>query len=179
MPRWPAPTYQIRVVFRAPLRFVFDWCTDYRSDDARRAGEDYDRRIISRGPRRVVYEDLWWKPDGWRWRRNEVHLDPPTRWHSESIGTYRDADLDYRLRSLESGRTELALRVRRRPGPRDPRQPAKRTLERELRKLWGNYRRALEEDYRAARGSKRRRTGARPTRGGPSSPAPRAAGRLA
>lgn len=151
MPRWPAPEYRSRTEFRAPVPFVFRWCTDYRPGDDRLAGETYERRVISRTARRVVYEDLWWGHDGWRWRRNEVSLHPPNRWHARSIGNIRDADLDYRLTALPGERTRLDLRMRRRPGVRQPRQPAKRELEAELRRLWENYRRALESDYRKAR----------------------------
>ena len=148
MVRWPAPVYRIQVDLSAPLSFVYRWCTDYRSDDGRRAGEVYDRRILSRSPRRVVYEDLWWRPDGWRWRRYAVTLRPPDRWHADSIGNVRDACIDYRLVPRGPDRTRLYLRLRRRPGPRAPHQPSRRSGERDLRGLWRNLSRALAADYR-------------------------------
>ncbi len=151
MSKWPPPTYQIRRTFRAPRDFVFRWCTDYRPDDAKRSRETYERRILHRSPRRVLYEDLWWAADGWRWRRSDVRLSPPSGWHSDSIGNFRDASIDYRLRSLSDRSTELTLRMRRRPGPRAIRNPPRAVLEKELRELWGYYARALESDYRRVR----------------------------
>ncbi|HTT14256.1 MAG TPA: hypothetical protein VMG81_00515 [Thermoplasmata archaeon] len=158
MARWPPPEYRITADFDAPLAFVFDWCTDYRTDDAARAGEHYDRRILQRTAREVLYEDLWWEPDGWRWRRTRVALRPPDQWLAESRGNYRDARIEYRLTELPRGRTRLALRMRRRPVPDHPGQPARGPFERGLRTLWRHYRTALEADYaRAVRSPARRR----------------------
>ncbi|MGD0250264.1 MAG: hypothetical protein ABSB97_05185 [Thermoplasmata archaeon] len=151
MPRWPPPEYRIRTDFRAPLAYVFRWCTDYRPDDSHLIGEEYERRILERTPRRVVFEDLWWEPEGWRWRRSEVALRPPAYWHADSVGNVRDASIDYQLKELPDGGTRLELRMRRRPGPRSKRQPAKRELENDLRKMWRGFAKALETDYRRSR----------------------------
>ncbi len=154
---WPPPVYRISVEFEAPLPFVFRWCTDYRTDDARRAGETYERRILSRTPREVVYEDLWWLADGWRWRRYRVILRPPDRWHADSVGNIRDASLDYRLTALPGDRTQLELVARRRPATGRPGQPPRRAFERELRQLWAHFARELHRDFRRSRVRSRKR----------------------
>ncbi|MCI4358796.1 MAG: hypothetical protein L3J99_07240 [Thermoplasmata archaeon] len=151
MPRWPPPVYRMSVEFAAPIRFVFRWCTDYQPGDDRRSGDRFERRILSRSARRVLYEDLWWERDGWRWRRNDVTLQPPDRWSSDSIGNVREAQIEYRLTPLAGGRTRLNLRMLRRPTRRVKRQPPKRELEEELIEMWGKYRRSLEADYRRSR----------------------------
>jgi hypothetical protein len=138
----------MRASFRAPLGFVFRWCTDYRSDDAVRAGELYERRVIERGPRRVVLEDLWWEPDGWRWRRSEVTLRPPNRWSVDSVGNLRDAHIEYVLTERSRERTELDIRMLRRPGSRQKRQPPKRKFEAEVTRMWRHLSASLESDYR-------------------------------
>lgn len=158
MPSWPPPVYEITAEFRAPIGYVFRWCTDYRTDDARRDGERYERRILARSSRRVVFEDLWSERDGWRWRRYDVSLFPPRRWRADTVGNVRDATIDYRLYALPDGGTRLRLRMRRRPGPRLARQPPKAELEAELVRLWGRLGRSLESDYRR---STRRRGRAR------------------
>src|SRR5438309_936549 len=48
---WPGPEYRIRVSFRAPIDFVFAWCTDYTPGDAALEKETYQRKIIERTPR--------------------------------------------------------------------------------------------------------------------------------
>src|SRR5438309_12068066 len=61
---WPGPEYRIRVSFRAPIDFVFAWCTDYTPGDAALEKEAYERKIIERTSRSVVFEDLEESKDG-------------------------------------------------------------------------------------------------------------------
>jgi hypothetical protein len=146
---WPNPRYSVRLALRVPLGYAYRWCTDFRPDDALREGMAFERRILRRSARRVVFEDLWWKPDGWRWRRHEVTLFPPDRWHSDSVGNERDAANDYCLTAVSDDRTRLEIRVRRRPASRAPAQPSKRSFEAELLKEWRGFARALEMDFAA------------------------------
>lgn len=158
---WPAPEYRLTVTLEAPLPFAFAWCTDYRADDATRAGERYERRILQRSRNRILYEDLWSQKDGWVWRRYDVRTRPPDRWHADSWGNQRDASLDYLLTPLSEDRTRLDLVMHRRPASGRSYQPSKRALEAELKVLWSNYARALARDYRAAGARVRARRGAR------------------
>lgn len=130
---------------------MFRWCTDYRAKDGAITGEGYARRVLSRSPTQVVYEDLWWEKDGWRWRRYRVRLTPPDRWHAESTANYRDMTIDYRLVDLPDRRTRLDLRIRRRPTALYPHQPTKSEMTADLTRAWDRYARQLERDYRASR----------------------------
>lgn len=164
MARWPPPVYRIRTELDAPLDFVFRWCTDYATNDGKLSGEPYERRIISRTPERVVLEDLWWTSDGWKWRRSDVRLSPPDRWHSDSVSNIRDASIDYRLTTLPGGRTRLLIVMHRRPGSIRPVQPPRAVLEAEIGRLWDRIGASLAREYR--------RSGSR--RGSPRSARPRA-----
>ncbi len=142
---------RVRATFRVPLTFAFEWCTDYTPQDAALEGESYERRVIERTPRRVVFEDLEDTPSGWVWARDVVTLRPPRRWHMESVGSHRDASGDYVLTTLPDGRTQLDLRWWRRahgPGKRIPR--AQR--EKETTQAWRRFAAAMERDYRKASG---------------------------
>ncbi|HYA54671.1 MAG TPA: hypothetical protein VEG42_03605 [Thermoplasmata archaeon] len=141
--------YEIRSTFRAPLRFVFHWCTDYTPEDSRLEKEHYARRILERTARRVVYEDLEETPNGWAWSRHTVTLRPPDRWHSDSVGNYREWSLDYSLRGLSDERTELTLRAVRRPVGLGSKNPPKLAQERAMRQGWKNFGKTLESDYRS------------------------------
>ncbi len=158
MARWPAPEYRIALEFDVPRDFAFAWCTDYRPDDARRAGDRYERKVVERSARRIVVEDLWWQSDGWGWRRNHVTLSPPGHWWADSFGSFRDAKLDYRLTTLPGDRSRFEMTMRRRPSGAHPAQPSKKALEAELTQLWTRFGREMTKDYRASRG------GPRPTR---------------
>lgn len=147
---WPSPEYRIQYELPAPVGFAYRWCTDYRTDDGRRAGEPYQRKIVRRDRRGVLFEDLWWESDGWRWRRTEVRLHPPNRWVAYSTGNIRDAEITYRLRPLPNGHSELDLRMKRRPSVWHPAQPRKAPFERDLRRLWRSLSRSLGVEYAQA-----------------------------
>ncbi len=143
--------YEFRSVFRAPLPFVYAWCTDYTPEDARLEGEEYLRRILQRSPRKIVYEDLYDQPTGWMWSHQEVTLLPPKRWHAEATGSHRTWSIDYELSERPGGLTELWFRGVRRATALAGRNPPKARLERDLRGMWRRFGRALEADYRKSR----------------------------
>ena len=150
MAKWPQPTYHIEVEFDAPRDFAFAWCTDLQPDDATRSKEHYERRILKRSRDTVLCEDLQWTREGWIWRRNTLTREAPGRWRVDSLGTFRDARLDYEVTPLPHGRSRFTLTMHRRPSRGHPRQPTKAELERELTRMWTNYGRALARDYRTS-----------------------------
>ena len=151
MPRSPSQRYELRVRFDAPLPFVYRWCTDYRADDPERENENYQRRILTRSKREVVFEDLATESGGWRWSRHTVSLTPPDRWHSDSIGNYREYSLDYTLRPLSGRRTELLLTARRRPALLGGPNPSAARFRLDAGRGWKQLRRSLERDYLRSR----------------------------
>jgi hypothetical protein len=155
-------TYRYRIAFNAPLPFVFRWCTDYQPSDALLEHESFRRKILERGRRRVVYEDLEEVAGGWSWRRHVVALDPPNHWHSESIGNYRDIELDYVLRELPGGRTEMRFLGRRRPAVLGGANPTVREFGRSMDVSWRLFRKQLERDYLRSRRRPRKPRGGRP-----------------
>jgi len=148
MTSWPRTRYHIETVLRVPLPFAYRWCTDFRPDDARREGEVYERRILERGPRSVVFEDLEPTSGGWRWSRHVVRLRPPNRWHSESVGNYRDVSIDYVLTSLGPARTRFEMFWKRRATPLAGRPPSRASTEKGTLAAWRNFAKSIEADYR-------------------------------
>ena len=141
---------RVRVAFRVPLKFAFEWCTDYTPQDAALEGEEYERKIVERSGRRVIFEDLEETDSGWVWARDTVTLRPPRRWHMESIGSHRDVTADYVLTALPDGRTQLELvwwRRPRGPGKKVPRGQR----EKETTRAWRRFAAAMERDYRKSR----------------------------
>lgn len=149
----------VRTTFRAPLPFVLRWCTDYSPEDSGLEGDAFRRQILERTSRRVVYEDLDTSVGGWLWSRWVVTIQPPDRWHGESVGNYRKWDVDYRLTPLADGRTQLTLRGQRTPFALGRKSPSKTAIEKNLAKSWERFARALESDYRKQLRSRRPRRG--------------------
>ena len=154
--QWPGPEYHVQAVFRAPLSYVFSWCTDYDPDDARREKDQYARRIIRRTHRQVVFEDLGDSGGGWSWARFTVELRPPDAWHSESVGSHRDLTLDYQLTPLAGDRTRLDLRWRRRRTALGKGRLSKRAIEQGTTAAWRHFAHELEKDYRTSRSGRPR-----------------------
>jgi hypothetical protein len=146
----------VRATFRAPVDFVYEWCTDYTPQDSRYEGDAYQRKILRRSAREVVYEDLSDGPEGWFWSRHVVRLQPPNRWHSDSVGSHRAYSLDYTLSKLPGDRTQLTLEAYRRPYGVGGKNPPKSTWEASVAKSWRSFGKVLERDF-ARTTSKRRR----------------------
>lgn len=141
--------YEIRRVFRAPLPFVYAWCTDYTNADRRLQGDPGSRQIIKKTSRTAVYEDLNETPHGWMWSRQTVTFYPPDRWRATAVGNYRTWNLEYCLRELPDGQTEFTMRGERRATPLGVKNPPRAVLEKELQIMWRNLGNALERSYRA------------------------------
>lgn len=141
---------RVTVEFNVPLEFAFRWCTDYTPQDAALEGEKYERKVIERSARRVVLEDLDETDSGWVWAHDVVTLRPPNRWHMESLGSHRNAIGDYVLTKLPNGRTRFELRWWRKPTSLG-RKISRAERERETRKAWKQFAKAMEKDYREAK----------------------------
>ncbi|MCI4337511.1 MAG: hypothetical protein L3K17_10085 [Thermoplasmata archaeon] len=153
---WPGPEYHATVVFRAPLAFAYDWCTDFQESDPKLEAEEYRRRVLRRTSSQVVYEDLEERNDGWHWARYDVRLAPPNRWRMNSIGNYRSVRAEYRLTRLADERTRFDLWLKRESGPLEGARLTKSQRERTLTTLWRRFGKALESDYAKARPRRKR-----------------------
>ena len=152
------PEYHASVSFRAPLDFVFAWCTDYTPEDAGLENEKYERKVIERTPRRVIFEDLEATDSGWVWSRDVVSLRPPNRWSTDGVGNRRDYHADYVLSRLPDGRTRLDLRWKRSPKVADETKLTKAEREASSTQAWKLFAAALERDYKRTRPSRRKGT---------------------
>jgi hypothetical protein len=148
---WRGPKYHVQATFRAPLAYVFRWCTDYTPGDAKLEGETYQRKVIRRSRRHVTLEDMDDSPMGWYWARLEVDLMPPDRWHLVATGNTSEVVADYRLRALAPDRTRLDLWWRRRPSLLKFVRRSKKDAERSSTVGWRHFARALNRDYRKSR----------------------------
>jgi hypothetical protein len=65
-PKFPAPktkgkpefhliVYKHSVTFKAPIKFVYDWCVDFQETDPELLGDNYRRIILEKSNKKVVY----------------------------------------------------------------------------------------------------------------------------
>ena len=145
-------TVRLSLVIHAPSRYVYDWCTDYRSDDGRlsnrRARPSF--RVIRISPRRVVRIRV--SRGSGRDPKIAVELvglNPPHSWHLDQIDETDRQALDYRVSSVGRARTRLQLLVTERWVT--PEFPTREALRAQVAETWAEFAAALEADYRAGR----------------------------
>jgi hypothetical protein len=146
-------TTSVRVsgIVNAPLRYVYDWSTDYRSDDWRYRRKDTPRprfRVLRPSPHRVIRIRL--TPGGSADPEvsvDVVRLDPPADWHTDQIDQADLEAVDYHLVRLGPRKTRLELYVTERW--LTPDHPTRSELRQRLINGWARYTAAIEKRYRA------------------------------
>src|SRR5271169_4859164 len=94
----------------APLRYVYDWCTDFRDTDPKITGSKSQRIILEKTRKRVVYAQVYQGADGsQKVAVDIVTLNPPHSWHLDYFGEEDDETGDYRLKSLGRNKTRLDM----------------------------------------------------------------------
>ncbi len=138
-------TYRVSKIINAPLRFVYDWCTDFREDDNKITGSKSKRRILEKTKRRVIYTSEYRSGGNVRNAANIVTLHPPNSWHLDSIGDEDDEIGEYRLTKLGSKKARLDMVFREKWKVRNP--PTKVEYTKHISDIWDKYAAALEKDY--------------------------------
>jgi hypothetical protein len=146
------PKYGIDVTFDAPLRYVYEWCTDFRDDDPLISGGEYPREIVRRSKDRFVWTQRFRSEDVERVGVRVVTLEPPRAWHNEVSEPGREGTFDYRLTRLGSDKTRL--RITASVTYKSMQTEDKQALERSLAASWAKYREALQKDYEAGLGAR-------------------------
>ena len=138
-------TIHVSKIINAPVRFVYNWCIDFREDDNKISGSKTRRIIMQKTKRRVVYISAF------RWARNPmfgvnmVTLRPPNRWHLDYVGEEADEVGDYRLTRLGRGRTRLDMTFKEKYKIRGA--PTRKEDMNQTNEIWDRYVAALERDY--------------------------------
>jgi hypothetical protein len=145
-------TVRVTKVVNAPLRYVYEWSTDYRPDDAamavRRPRPRF--RVVKLSPNRVLR--IRTSPNGGPdpdVAVDVVRLRPPSSWHTDQIDETDRESVDYRLTALGPKKTRLHLLVTERW--LTPDHPTRSELVERLSRAWDRYAGHIEARYRAGR----------------------------
>jgi hypothetical protein len=134
-------------VIKAPLPFVYKWCTDFREDDNKITGSKNRRKILQQTLKRVVYVTTYFPKTGEpKIGVNLVTLRPPNSWHLEFIGEEDDEEGDYRLTRLAAKKTRLDMRFSEKYKVRHA--PTQAEDMKHTEEIWDKYAARLEKDYR-------------------------------
>jgi len=138
-------TIHVTKIINAPLRFVYNWCTDFREDDNKITGSKTRRIILQKTKQRVVYISAYRSSGGSRYGVNIVTLHPPNGWHLDYAGEEADEIGDYRLTRLDPVRTRLDMTFKEKYKIRDA--PTRKEDMKQTSEMWDRYVAALERGY--------------------------------
>ena len=139
-------TFRVSKVINAPLRFVYEWCTDYREDDPTITGSKAKRKTLQKTKRRVIYTTQYKSARKPKSAVNVVTLHPPNSWHLDFIGDEDDETGDYRLTRLGPRRTGLNMVFKEKY--KIPNAPSKAEDLKHTSEVWDKYVAALEKDWK-------------------------------
>ena len=138
-------TIHVSKIINAPVRFVYNWCTDFREDDNKLSGSKTRRIILQKTKRRVVYISAFKWTGRSRYGVQIVTLRPPNRWHLDYFGEEADEIGDYRLTKLGARRTRLDMTFKEEY--KISGAPTRKEETKQTSGVWGRYVAALERDY--------------------------------
>jgi hypothetical protein len=131
----------------APLKFVYDWCTDYQETDHEITGSIRRRSVVERTSRRVIYVYYWNDEAGkLQMAVNIVALKPPSSWHLDFFGKEQTETGEYKLTRISKNETKLQM-VFKHKWKEGQKIPSVAEQEERLGKMWDKYVTALESDY--------------------------------
>ena len=142
-------TTKVSKVINAPLRYTYEWCTDFREDDSKLTGSTSKRRIVEKTKKRAVYVMVYKGADGTeKMAVSYVTLKPPNAWSLEQFGEEDYETGEYRLKSLGKEKTRLDM-VFKETWRDIATIPTIHEQTEGTNKAWDQFIAALERDYKA------------------------------
>ena len=138
-------TYRVMKTIKAPLKFVYNWCTDYREDDNELTGSKAQFKILQKTRRRVIYLRTLERDGKTMIGVKMVTLRPPRAWYLDQVGDDEDAIGVYRLTRAEPEKTRLDMKFTEKY--KISGAPTKEQDRKETDQMWDKYVAALEKDY--------------------------------
>jgi hypothetical protein len=130
----------------APIKYVFDWCTDYSETDPQLTGSSRQRIIIDKDKKRAVYVSLSNEDGQTHVSVYVVKLKPSRSWHLDMYNPSRNEIAEYTLKALSRDKTQLKI-VFENSWKKLDEAESDEEQGRRLNKIWDMYVSALETDY--------------------------------
>lgn len=136
--------FKLSKTINAPMKFVYDWCTDFAAVQA--AVPTAPRKVVQTSRKRIIFIEIYEGADGGQKAGVDIiTLRPPRSWRMEYIGEENDEFAEYTLSQLSKERTRVEASFRNRwKGSFSLSTPQKRKIESDL---WDRYAAAVELAY--------------------------------
>jgi hypothetical protein len=137
--------YRASKIINAPIKYAFDWATDFREDDDLIFGGKDRRVILLKTKTKSVYAQS--KP---KISVGVVALHPKDySWHLDYYSQEDTETGEYKLSKVGKNKTRLDMvfNNKRKHG----KELSKKEFENEAKFLWENYAEALEKDFNSGK----------------------------
>ena len=143
--------YRVSKFINAPLRYVYNWCTDFSEDDPQLTGSKSQRKILEKTKKRAIYVQIYDGADGQQKVAVDiVTLKPSTSWHLDYFGEEDDETGEYRLKSLGKNKTRLDMLFKEK-WKDIAKIPSIEEQVKNTNEVWDKYVAALEKDYNSGK----------------------------
>lgn len=139
--------YSYSTTFNAPIKYVFDWCTDYSSDDYKLSGGKYPRIVLEKTRRRAVFASYKQGRDGNPKLAVRIVSLYPSKysWHLDYFGEEDLETGEYKLTQVGKNKTRLDMSFNHKW--KLGQGPSREEFRKHLKDVWGKYGAALEREY--------------------------------
>jgi len=141
-------TYKASKTFKAPLDFVFGWCTDFREDDGKMTGSKTKREFIERTDKRIVWAVEYKEKGKTKEGIRVVWLHPPNSWSLDTCGDGKEVG-EYVLTPKGKNKTRLDMKFHLSYDSKDAVEDPKK-WEKDASEEWDIFRDYLERNYKAS-----------------------------
>ena len=145
-------TFKASQTFKAPLDFVFQWCTDFREDDGKMTGSKAKRTFLERTAKRIVWVSEFKEKGEPKEGLRVVWLEPPNVWRLDTCGDQREIG-EYVLSPKGKNKTRLDMKFKISYDSKDE-IPDKKEWEDDVAKEWEIFASYLEKDYKQSQSAK-------------------------
>jgi hypothetical protein len=144
-------TYRLQKVIKAPIKYVYDWLTDFTDQDNSIWGGKYPRIILFKSKKKTVYASYKAGADNTPKLAVRIVTMVPSkyRWH---LDYYAEEDIetaDYKLSKTRNNWTRLSIQFKN--SWKHGKGPSAQSLEKQTGFIWDKYSDALESDYRSGK----------------------------
>ena len=146
-------SYHITKTIHAPLKFVYEWCTDYREDDNQITQSKTLFKILQKTKQRVIYLRTIERDGKTMIGVKMVTLRPSKAWYLDQVGEDEDVIGTYKLTRLGPEKTRLEMAFTETYKVTDA--PTKEEDRNDTDKMWDRYVAALQKDYTSSEKTKR------------------------
>lgn len=147
-------TYRVSKTINAPIKYVYDWATDFTDTDNSLWGGKYPRIILHKSRKNAVYAYFSKGADGKaKLAVRFVTLHPSTySWHLDYYGEQALETGEYKL--TKQGKTKTRLNIVLKNKRKQDKGPSAQELEKNANFVWVKYTEALEKDYRSGKSAR-------------------------